>query len=389
MTEVAGKGSDHQAIAVKVRSGARAAKELRRARRQQNSVSIVFLICVMLEMALAYDLNLFVTIMPVQYAARQFWIQAPGHAEIVNTQLEPRQEGDVLVRARFSGISRGTESLVFRGEVPPSQYSTMRAPFQEGEFPGPVKYGYSSVGVVEEGPSTLEGRTVFCLHPHQDVYIVPADAVHIVPDGVPVDRSVLAANMETAVNIVWDARPTVGDSIVIIGAGVVGLLTATLCRDLPGTTVLVVDPNESRREVADTLGLTYRPDVPPLLSADLVIHASGNPAGLRAALAVAGVEANVIEASWYGTREVALPLGEAFHAGRLTLKSSQVGRVPADRVPRWTRAARLRTALELLSDDRLDALVTEESEFQDLPAVMAVLSRDPGNTLFHRIRYEL
>lgn len=350
---------------------------------------MIVLVCVMLDMALAYGLNLFVTTMPIQYAARQFWIQAPGHAEIVSTQLAPRQAGEVLVRALFSGISRGTESLVFRGEVPPSQYSTMRAPFQEGEFSGPVKYGYSSVGVVEEGPSTLEGRTVFCLHPHQDVYIVPAEAAHIIPDSVPVNRSVLAANMETAVNIVWDARPTVGDSIVIIGAGVVGLLTATLCRDVPGTTVTVVDPNESRATVAETLGLTYRSDAPVSSSADLVIHASGNPAGLRTALAVAGVEATVIEASWYGIHEVALPLGEAFHARRLTIKSSQVGRVTADRVPRWTRASRLILALDLLSDDRLDALVTEESEFEGLPTVMAALSGDPGDTLFHRIRYDL
>ena len=326
--------------------------------------------------------------MLARQAARQFWIRAPGHGEILSSDLAPRQEREVLVRARFSGISRGTESLVFRGEVPPSQYATMRAPFQEGEFPGPVKYGYSSVGVVEEGPATLKGRTVFCLHPHQDVYTVPVEAVHVVPSGVPAGRAVLAAHMETAINIVWDARPTVGDSVVVIGAGVVGLLAGTLCRDVPGTEVTIVDPNESRAAVAADLGLTYRSDGPATTSADLVIHASGHPDGLRVALAAAGVEATIVEASWYGTHDVALPLGETFHAGRLTIKSSQVGRVPADRVARWTRASRLALALKLLADDRLDPLVTDESPFDQLPAVMAELSRNPGNTLCHRIRYE-
>ena len=116
---------------------------------------------------------------------RQFWIKAPGHAEIVTADMALRQEDEVLVRALYSGISRGTEALVFRGEVPPSQYQTMRAPFQEGEHGGPVKYGYISVGEVIEAPGThasdLDGRTVFCLHPHQDFYCVPAEAVTALP----------------------------------------------------------------------------------------------------------------------------------------------------------------------------------------------------------------
>jgi threonine dehydrogenase-like Zn-dependent dehydrogenase len=319
--------------------------------------------------------------------ARSFWILAPGHGEIVSAELPPRQAGEVLVRTRYSGISRGTEALVFRGAVPPSQRAAMRAPFQEGEFPGPVKYGYSSVGIVEEGPDRLRGRTVFCLYPHQDRYCVPAAAVHPVPECVPPSRAVLAANMETAVNVVWDARPAPGDEIVVIGGGVVGLLAATLCRDLPGAQVTVVDPNRSRAAVAAALGLAYSPDPPGSATADLVIHASGSPDGLRAALAVAGQEATIVEASWYGTSQVPLPLGEAFHAGRLTIRSSQVGQVPPDRAPRWSRGRRLELALALLADARLDALVTGESGFDELPAVLATLAAEPGDTLCHRIRY--
>ena len=323
--------------------------------------------------------------------ARQFWIQAPGRGEIVSADLAPRQDSQVLVRTLYSGISRGTESLVFRGEVPPSQYEAMRAPFQEGEFPGPVKYGYTSVGEVQEGPDSMTyhgaGRTVFCLYPHQDFYCVPAAAVSVVPADLPPGRAVLAANMETAVNTIWDARPAAGDCIVVIGAGVVGLLAAWLCRQIPGTCVTVVDINPARESVARELGVPFLGKPPESADADLVIHASGQPAGLRSALAVAGAEATVVEVSWYGSRSVALPLGEAFHSSRLTLKSSQVGRLPTDRMPRWNRARRMTLALELLRDPRLDALITGESEFEDLPEVLGRLSRDPGDALCHRIRY--
>ena len=319
--------------------------------------------------------------------ARQFVIDKPGHGEIVRVDLRRRQAGDVLIRALCSGISRGTETLVFRGGVPPSQYETMRAPFQQGDYPGPVTSGYSSVGVVEEGPDALVGRIVFSLYPHQDRYIVPAEAVHPVPGDVPAERAVLAANMETAVNVVWDAGPAAGNRIVVIGGGVVGLLAATRCREVEGTSVTVVDPNRSREAVADALGLEWRPDPPPAATAELVIHASGAPEGLRAALEVAAEEATIVEASWFGTREVTLPLGEAFHARRLTIRSSQVGRVAPVRAADWTCERRLRFALALLADDRLDALITGESRFEELPQVMAALTAAPDNALCHRVRY--
>ena len=322
--------------------------------------------------------------------ARQFWIRAPGRGEIVAAELAPRKAGQVLVRAIYSGISRGTESLVFRGEVPPSQYRVMRAPFQEGDFPGPVKYGYASVGeVVEASPSSdLVGRIVFCLFPPQDFYCVPAHDVTPVPGSVPTGRAVLAANMESAVTIVWDARPAVGDRIVVIGAGVLGLLVAWLCRHVPGTVVTVVDLNPERETIARELDLPFRLEPPLGADADLVIHASGHPAGLRSALPVAGIESTVVEASWYGSRSVTLPLGEDFHSRRLTLRSSQVGRIPADRAPRWTRARRMRLALELLRASELDVLITGDSAFEELPAVMTRLSRDPLAGLCHRIRYQ-
>ena len=319
--------------------------------------------------------------------ARQFWVQAPGRGEILEGPVAEGGAGSVLVETRYSGISRGTEAMVFRGEVPSSQRAAMRAPFQDGEFPGPVKYGYSSVGEVVEGPAPLCGQTVFCLYPHQDRYRVPADAVVPVPATVPAARAVLAANMETAVNVTWDGGPAVGDRIVVIGAGVVGMLSAWLCRQVPGTEVTLVDVDRSRASVADRLGLRFDVAAPASADADLVIHASGQPAGLRAALAAAGVEATIVEASWYGSQSVALPLGEAFHARRLTIRSSQVGRIARGHAPRWGHRRRLALALELLADSRLDVLITGESPFEGLPGVMERLSRQPAGVLCHRLRY--
>ena len=327
----------------------------------------------------------------IPHTARQFWIQSPGHGEIVRAELAPRQADEVLVRSRFSGISRGTESLVFRGDVPPSQHESMRAPFQDGAFPGPVKYGYMSVGIVEESPDAhadLIGRSVFCLYPHQDLYCVPGDAVTPLPDDLPAGRAVLAAYMETAVNAMWDARPAAGDHVVVIGAGVVGLLTAWLCQQTPGSRVTVVDINPARAVICRELGLSFAGEPPPTSNADLVVHASGQPEGLQSALAIAGVESTIVELSWYGRRPVPLPLGEAFHSRRLTLRSSQVGRLPPDRTPRWSRARRMALALELLCDSRLDSLITGESAFEELPVVLADVSADSTDQLCHRIRYD-
>lgn len=291
------------------------------------------------------------------------------------------------MRALHSGISRGTEVLVFRGAVPPGEYQRMRAPFQAGDFPAPVKYGYSSVGVVEAGPDDLLGRPVFCLYPHQTHYVVPREAVHPLPAGVPPARAVLAANLETAVNALWDAGPRVGDRIAVVGAGVVGLLAAWLCARIPGTTVEVVDVNPARAAVAQALGAGFALPQAAAAEADLVIHASGQAAGLATALRLAGFEATVLELSWYGTQPVAVPLGEAFHARRLRLVSSQVGHVATARRSRWDHARRLRLALALLREPVLDTLITDAAPFEALPAVLARLSGGAPSTLCHRIDY--
>ena len=325
---------------------------------------------------------------PTTDQARAFWLVEPGRGEIRPEALSDPSPGDALVRTLYSGISRGTESLIFRGAVPQSQYQVMRAPFQGGDFPGPLKYGYSSVGVVESGPDDLRGRAVFCLFPHQTRYRVPAGSIHALPDGVPPGRAVLAAYLETALNGLWDAAPRVGDRIAVIGGGTLGCLVAWLAGGIPGCPVELIDHNPSRSAIAAALGIAFSTPASATPEADLVIHASGSPTGLALGLRLAGFEAAVLELSWYGTREVPLPLGESFHRRRLTLRSSQVGSIATAQRARWDHRRRLGLALSLLADPALDLLITGEDAFDDLPEVQAHLAQDPGDTLMHRIRYD-
>ena len=319
--------------------------------------------------------------------ARAYWAVAPGVGEIRTERIAPLSTGEVLVRALWSGVGRGTEALVGQGRVPSSQWAAMRAPFQAGNFPFPVKYGYSNVGVVEEGPGALVGGSVFCLHPHQTHYVVPASAVVALPPGLPPARAVLAANMETALNAVWDAAAAPGQRIHVIGAGVVGAMIAYLCGQLPGAEVTIADIDPGRSALAAALGVAFAEPNALAGDADLVLHASGRPAGLRTALAVAGTEARVVEVSWYGSAEVPLPLGEAFHSRRLSLVGSQVGQVAPTMRPRWPHARRLAKALELLRDPALDSLVSAEVGFAQLPTVLPRLAVEPDGALCVRIAY--
>ena len=324
----------------------------------------------------------------VQADAHAFWMRAPGVGEIRPVTLPAPGEGDVKVRTLRSGVSRGTETLVFRGGVPPDQYGVMRAPFQEGDFPAPVKYGYLNVGAVEEGPAELQGRMVFCLYPHQTAYVVPAGAVTVVPDGVPPDRAVLAGTVETAVNALWDAAPLVGDRIAVVGAGMVGCCAARLLSRFPAVQVTLVDVDRARAEVAAALGVEFALPADAAGGCDLVLHASATSAGLQRSLELLAPEGTVIELSWYGDRDVHLALGGVFHSARLAVRASQVGTVSPARSGRRTTADRLALALELLRDPAFDALVTGRSRFDELPDVMARLAAGSLPALCHTIIYD-
>ncbi|WP_103336788.1 zinc-dependent alcohol dehydrogenase [Amycolatopsis sp. CA-126428] len=314
-----------------------------------------------------------------------FWVQSPGSGQLREERLPTPGPDDVLVRTLCSGVSRGTETLVFRGGVPTSQHDVMRAPFQEGEFPGPVKYGYLNVGVVEQGPAHLAGKTVFCLYPHQTAYVVPANAVTPVPDAVPPGRAILAGTVETAVNAVWDARPRLGDRIAVIGAGMVGCSVAKLLTGFPAVRVQLIDVDPAKAEIAAALGVDFSTPDEALGDCDLVVHASASEAGLTKALELLAPEGEVVELSWYGDRRVSVPLGENFHSRRLVIRSSQVGTVAR---PDRSYAQRLGVALDLLADPAFEALVSGECMFNDLPSVLPRLVANELSALCLRVMYQ-
>lgn len=318
---------------------------------------------------------------------KSLWYVGAGRAEIRNEQLAELGPGEVRVRALHSAISRGTERLVFAGRVPPSEFDRMRAPFMAGAFPFPVKYGYAMVGRVERGPAELRDRLVFALHPHQSIFNVPAEAIVPIPDCVPPARAVLAANMETALNAMWDAAPAPADRIAVVGAGVIGALVAYLCGRLPGAQVTLVDVEPSRAELARALGVGFAAPNDAPHDCDLVVHASGTAAGLATALGLAGEEATVLELSWYGVDEVSVLLGGAFHSRRLKLVSSQVGRVAPSHRPRWTFSRRLAAALDLLADPKFDALLAPAIEFHDLPARLPDILAPKSGVLCQLVTY--
>ena len=320
--------------------------------------------------------------------ALAFWLREPGAGEIRSVALAAPGPDEVVVRTLRSAVSRGTEALVFDGRVPPSQYDAMRAPFQDGAFPGPVKYGYLNVGVVEDGPAALRGRTVFCLHPHQTAYVVPASAVTVVPDDVPVERAVLTGIVETAVNALWDAGPLIGDRVAVVGAGTLGCCVARLLARFPGVSVTLVDIDPRRAVVASSLDVDFALSDQAPSGQDLVVHTSATSAGLQRSLELLAPEGTVTELSWYGDDVTSVALGGAFHSGRLTIRASQVGTVSPARRDRRTTADRLALALDLLRDPAFDVLLTGESPFEALPEVMPQLACGDLPALCHAVTYE-
>ena len=324
---------------------------------------------------------------PVPRPPRALWYARKGVVELREADLAPPGPGEARVRTRFSGISRGTERLVLEGRVGRGEWERMRCPMQEGAFPFPVKYGYCAAGIVEEGPADVMRKHVFCLHPHQEAFNAPVSQLAVIPDEIPLRRATLTANMETALNALWDSGAGPGDRIVVVGAGVVGLLVASLAARLPGAVVTAVDVEEARRGIAEALGAGFaRPEHAPD-DADVVFHASASAAGLATALGCAGLEAPIIEMSWYGDRPVEAPLGGAFHSRRLQLVSSQVGLLSAGRRARWDFRRRRDAALRLLAEPALDALVAEEIAFEDAPQELPGILSPGAHGLAPVIRY--
>ncbi len=319
--------------------------------------------------------------------ARALWYVEPFKAALRPECLPEAGSNEVLLKSRFSGISRGTERLVFSGEVPKTEFERMRAPMQSGEFPFPVKYGYCTTAIAETGPKDLKGRAFFCLHPHQDFFLAPAESLVPIPSQVPLKRATLAANMETALNAHWDAATSPCDRIAIVGAGIVGLLVSYIAARIPGTDVIVIDPNPARRPIVESFGARFAAPDDATDDRDVVFHASASSAGLATALSCAGFEGRVVELSWFGNKPVSAPLGGAFHARRIQLISSQVGQIAGTHRARWDYRKRMMAALSLLDRDTLDQLVDEEIEFSDAPNRLPAILDAQSTGLAPVIRY--
>ncbi|MEV7661336.1 zinc-binding alcohol dehydrogenase [Paenarthrobacter sp. NPDC089316] len=312
------------------------------------------------------------------HQATAYWVTKSGDGELRPESIENPKEEEALVRTLYSGVSRGTERVVHEGRVPERVADLMQAPHQEGEFPGPVKYGYLSVGVVEQGPEEWVGKTIFSLHPHQDFYVVPTSQLTPIPADVPARRAVLTGIVEVAINAIWEAGPRLGDRVAVVGGGLVGGVLATLLRKYPLGRLQLVDADPEKRNLAEKLGIEFTDPKDAKDDNDIVFHCSASNEGLKLSLQLAGDDSDVIELSWFADKEVTLPLGEDFHARRLNIRSSQVGAVALPRRHRRTNAQRLQEAAAQLKDPLFDTFLTSECQFQNLPSTLVKLFERPG-----------
>ena len=312
------------------------------------------------------------------HEAHAYWVTETGDGELRQEALPERQEGEALVRTLYSGVSRGTERVVHEGRVPERVADLMQAPHQEGDFPGPVKYGYLSVGTVEQGPEEWVGKTVFSLHPHQDFYVIPTSQLTAIPEDVPARRAVLTGIVEVAINALWEAGPRLGDRVAVVGGGLVGGVLATLLRKYPLGRLQLVDADPEKRKLAETINIEFAEPEVAKSDNDIVFHCSASNEGLKLSLQLAGDDSDVIELSWFADKEVTLPLGEDFHARRLNIRSSQVGAVALPRRHRRTNAQRLEQAARELKDPLFDTFLTSECQFRNLPTTLVKLFERPG-----------
>jgi hypothetical protein len=304
--------------------------------------------------------------------ARAFWLTSKGRGVVRRQALPDPGPGWCIVRAVFSAVSPGTERLVALGRVPGPLQDEMRCPYMGGRFPFPVKYGYSLVGEVVEGPKALRGRIVHVLHPHQDICLVRCEDVRPLPHGLPPARATLASNMETAVTAVWDSAVTVGERVLVIGFGIVGSLVARVLGSGPAVELEVAETRAVRRRLAESMGFQVSA-TPPKRPFDVAFDTSGTPAGLQAAIEGVGLEGRVIAVSWFGARPARLDLGGSFHSRRKRVIASQVSRIPGGMRPRWDVARRAELVFRLLERPDFDLHVGPPVPFALLPEAFEAL----------------
>ena len=313
---------------------------------------------------------------------RALWHETTEHSTIRSVQI-PMDSSKVLVDARYSLISIGTELLVARGNVPPQLQVDMDVPYMEGDLMLPVKYGYSLVGV-----DTSTNTAVHLMHPHQDKCHVDRLSLFEIPDDVPLKRAALASNLETVLNATWDAAVSPGERVLIVGFGLIGSLIARVVADIPGVELIVAEVNPARARLASEMGFeTIEIPLPASAPFDLAFNTSASGKGLQTALDMVGLEGRVIELSWYGNQQVSMSLGGEFHALRKRILSSQVSRIPAHMASRWNFKRRKEAVFRLLQNPAFDQHITHEITLDEAPLLFEQWRKQVPDGLGYVIRY--
>jgi threonine dehydrogenase-like Zn-dependent dehydrogenase len=317
------------------------------------------------------------------------WHRSASESEIITGDIRKEEGKELLVESFFSLVSIGTERTVALGMVPPEIREQMKVPYMEGSFSFPCKYGYSLVGKIIRGPAGLKNRFVHLMHPHQDMAWVHPSSVFPLPDGIPPRRAVLAGNMETAVNALWDSEISVGDSVLIAGFGIVGALIALLASCIPGVAIVVLETNEKRRSLAAKLGFdlfeNFRTGNTPF---DAALNTTGDENALQICIDNTGFESQVTEVSFYGTKAVSVRMGGNFHISRKRIAVSQVSNLPLKKLARWDHLRRKQLVYNLLKDNRFDCLVENAVPFHDAPVLFKLIRSNAMHEISVLLTYQ-
>ena len=313
------------------------------------------------------------------------------------------QANEILVETLYTGISHGTEMLVYRGEVAPGLELDPSLKTFKGCFGFPIKYGYSNVGRIIELGSRVsglrKGDIVFAHNPHETIYTISENQAMKLPEAVLPSWGIFIASVETAINCVWDANIHLGESVVIFGQGIIGLLITQLMRISGAGRIFTVDKLEKRRNISQKLGADFafdpnKANLPSVITeltdgigADVIIEASGSPDALDSALKLAAFQGTVVVVSWYGTKPVTLNLGEDFHRERVKIKSSQVSFVDPSLTPRWNIGRRMALALKILPQLNLKELISHIYPFEEAPSAYDKIDKNPEEVLQVILRY--
>ena len=294
------------------------------------------------------------------YKTKSYWIDKKNKGYFKFGEISSINSNEIVVKTLFSGISYGTEKLVYSGKVPKSQRNLMKCPYQEGDFGNDIKYGYINVGKVVDGDKSYLGNNIFSLYPHQDFYKIPSNEALIIPNKIPLSRCLLIPNLETAINAVWDTLPSAGDRILVIGAGIVGLLTAYLINKIPGVNLFIVDKDPSKRKITKKLGINFLDAIPKKFDARFIYECTGDHRILNSLKNNITVNSTICVLSWYGDKKSDIALGENFFSKRAKLIMSQVSKISPARYD-LNNQDRRKIALDILdASNDLDHLIEKK-----------------------------